>query len=132
MEMRALHIQYQIHGLQDREINLNKRIEEKELLLKSVRNNIDYWQAESESTDNLEADEEDLEAAVRRRKKEMREVKKRLAAKIARSEELEAQRGHRVRYSPDIAKALYEELQELESGLAATEQAPVYSFSRAI
>ena len=99
MEMRALDVQYQINGIQGREINLNKRIEEKKRILKSVTNNIDYWQAASQCTDKLEAEEKDLEGAVRRRKQKLHEVEGRLAGKIARSAELQAQRGH-------IAKAL--------------------------
>ena len=102
----TLRVQYQIDDLQRRKINLNKRTEEKELRLETVTDNIDYWQAAPQCTDKLEAEEKDLERAVRRGKKEMCEVKERLAARIARSEELQAQRGHRVRYSPDIAKAL--------------------------
>ena len=98
-KVRTLHVQYQIDDLQGRKINLNKRIEEKELRLETVTDKIDYWHALSQCTEKLEAEEKDLEGAVRRRKQKLHEVEGRLAGKIARSAELQAQRGH-------IAKAL--------------------------
>ena len=73
---------------------LDNRITENDRLLESVWDRIKHWDALSECTDKEEADARDLVAAVGRDAKKRHKVEKRLAEKIARLEELQAQRGH--------------------------------------
>ena len=85
---------YKLNRLKDRFKKLDNRITENDRLLESVWDRIKHWDALSECTDKEEADARDLVAAVCRDAKKRHEVEKRLAEKIARLEELQAQRGH--------------------------------------